>query len=63
VSRYEAGLDSMAIMQLLILVEEEFGVNIPESDLTRENFSNIRHLAHLIHERKPSADENSQRHT
>lgn len=49
---YEAGLDSMALMQLLILVEEEYGVSIPESALTKQNFSNIRHLAGLIRERR-----------
>ncbi len=49
---YEAGLDSMAIMRLLVLVEEEFGVFIPESELTRDNFSSVRHLVHLITERK-----------
>ena len=50
---YGAGLDSMAIMQLLVLVEEEFGVAIPEGDLTRHNFSTIRHLAQLIRENSP----------
>ncbi len=45
---YTLGLDSMAIMQLLILVEEEYGVALPESSLTRENFSTARQLAHLI---------------
>ena len=49
---YEAGLDSMALMQLLILVEEEYGVSIPEGDLTRQNFSTTRHLAQLIRERR-----------
>jgi acyl carrier protein len=48
---YDAGLDSMAIMQLLVLVEEEYGVALPESDLTRHNFSTIRHLAQLIRDR------------
>ena len=38
----------MAIMQLLILVEEEYGVSLPESSLTRENFSSARQLAQLI---------------
>ena len=46
---YSVGLDSMAIMQLLILVEEEYGVSLPESSLTRENFSTARQLAHLVH--------------
>ncbi|HYR57182.1 MAG TPA: acyl carrier protein [Chthoniobacteraceae bacterium] len=49
---YEAGLDSMALMQLLILVEEEYGVSIPESALTKQNFSTVRHLSQLIHERR-----------
>jgi acyl carrier protein len=49
---YEAGLDSMALMQLLILVEEEYGVSIPESALTKQNFSTIRHLSQLIRERR-----------
>ncbi len=47
---YDNGLDSMAIMQLLVLVEEEYGVAIPESDLTRHNFSTTRHLAQRIRE-------------
>ena len=51
---YEAGLDSMALMQLLIIVEEEYGVSIPESALTKQNFSNIRHLAGIIRERRVS---------
>jgi acyl carrier protein len=49
---YEAGLDSMALMQLLILVEEEYGVSIPESALTKQNFSTVRHLSRIIHERR-----------
>ncbi len=48
---YEAGLDSMALMQLLILVEEEYGVSIPESALTKQNFSTVRHLSQIIRER------------
>jgi acyl carrier protein len=53
---YESGLDSMAIMQLLILIEEEYGVAIPESELTRQNFSTVRSIASLIRVRTaPSA--------
>jgi len=54
---YESGLDSMAIMQLLILIEEEYGVALPESELTRQNFSTVRSVAGLIRGRKaPSAE-------
>jgi acyl carrier protein len=53
---YESGLDSMAIMQLLILVEEEYGVALPESELTRQNFSTVRNIAGVIRARTaPSA--------
>ncbi len=45
---YALGLDSMAIMQLLILVEEEYGVSLPDGALTRENFSTVRQLARLV---------------
>ena len=42
------GLDSMAIMQFILLIEEEFGVSIAEGDLTRENFSSVRRVARLL---------------
>lgn len=50
-SLYEAGLDSMAIMQLLVLLEEEFGVVLPDSDLTQHNLSTVRHLAVAVRAR------------
>ena len=46
---YEHGLDSMAIMQLLLLIEEKYGVLLPDADLTKENFHTPLALAHLIH--------------
>ena len=52
---YALGLDSMAIMQLLILVEEEYGVSLPEGSLTRENFSTVRQLAALIRSERHAA--------
>lgn len=45
---YQHGLDSMAIMQLLVLIEEEYGVSIPENALTRKNFASVRQLASLL---------------
>jgi acyl carrier protein len=52
---YESGLDSMAIMQLLVIIEEEFGVALPESELTRQNFSTVRGVAGLIRARSTSS--------
>jgi len=54
---YDSGLDSMAIMQLLILIEEEYGVALPEGELTRQNFSTVRSVAGLIRARAAAPTE------
>jgi len=46
-----AGLDSMALMQLLILIENNFDLMLSEADLSRENFTSIPSIAELIGER------------
>ncbi len=48
---FEAGLDSMAVMQLLVAAGERFGVMLEAGDVTRENFSTAEALARLIAER------------
>ncbi len=45
---YDAGLDSMATLQLMLLIEERFGVNLPEAQVTCANFRTITQLAHLV---------------
>lgn len=45
---FDAGLDSMAIMQLLLMLEEEFGTVIPMGEVTRENFSTTTGIANLV---------------
>ena len=49
---FEAGLDSMAIMQLLLLIEENFGVEIPMGEVTRDNFHNTAAIARLVKEKQ-----------
>lgn len=49
------GLDSMSIMQLLILLESRMGAVLTEADLTRENFRSIARLAALVAERRSGA--------
>jgi len=49
---FEAGLDSMAIMQLLLLIEENFGVEIPMGDVTRDNFHSATAIARLVTEKQ-----------
>ena len=48
---FEAGLDSMAVMQLLVAAGELFGVMLDVGDVTRENFATAGALARLIGER------------
>ena len=43
-----AGLDSMVMIEILLLVEEKYGFWIPEAHLTEENFKNVKVLAHSI---------------
>jgi acyl carrier protein len=45
---FEAGLDSMAIMQLLLHIEDHFQINLEPVDLSRENFRTATKIAALI---------------
>jgi acyl carrier protein len=45
---YETGLDSMAIMQLLLALEEEFSISLPVETVSRKNFSSVRAVAQLL---------------
>lgn len=45
---FDSGLDSMAIMQLLLMLEEEFATAIPVEAVTRENFRTVRDVAVLV---------------
>ena len=54
---FAAGLDSMAIMQLLLALEEAFGVSIPMGAVTRENFESIRRIAAQVAEGESSGGE------
>lgn len=60
---FALGLDSMAIMQLLLLVEEEFGAAIPAESVSREHFSTVRSLARLIRQRLGAEEENAAEET
>ena len=45
---FEAGLDSMAIMQLLIAIETRLGKTISVREVTRENFKSARSILSLL---------------
>lgn len=46
------GLDSIAIVELITLIEEKFEVEFDEDDLDMEAFANVRTLSQWIEERK-----------
>ena len=46
----EAGLDSLALTQLLLAIEEACGVWIDEGLLTEESLASTEALAELVHE-------------
>lgn len=53
-----AGLDSMAIMQLLLAVEEEFGVSLPVESVSKKHLSSARALAqHLASNGAPGSED------
>jgi D-alanine--poly(phosphoribitol) ligase subunit 2 len=44
----EAGLDSMAIMRLVLFIENEFGVVLPDDELAPENLQTLKRLENWI---------------
>ncbi|MGJ8633110.1 MAG: phosphopantetheine-binding protein [Luteolibacter sp.] len=48
------GLDSLALMQLILLLESEFNITISPEDLNRENFSSLKKIATLISKKQTS---------
>jgi acyl carrier protein len=51
----DAGLDSLAVTQLLLWVEETTGVWVDESLLTPENLESAESLAGLVFEQLPGS--------
>jgi acyl carrier protein len=42
------GLDSFAVVDLIVAIEEEFGIEFPEPDLTPESFQDLRTLGTVV---------------
>ena len=56
-SFYDAGLDSMGIMQMVLILEERFACTIQPTDLTRANFLSASSLASLIRKTSSSGSD------
>ncbi len=48
----EAGLDSMGIMRLVMFIEDEFGVTLPDTEIEPENISSFNALDAWIERHK-----------
>lgn len=44
----EAGLDSMGIMRLIMFIEDEYGVTLPDTEIEPDNVQNIKVLEQWI---------------
>jgi acyl carrier protein len=51
----DAGLDSLAVTQLLLSIEESTGIWVDEGLLTPENLESAETLAALVHEQLPGS--------
>jgi acyl carrier protein len=45
---YAEGLDSMALMQLILILEREFSITITPEDLSRGNFATLTNLTAFV---------------
>ncbi|MBL9179234.1 MAG: acyl carrier protein [Verrucomicrobiaceae bacterium] len=48
---FEAGLDSMGVMQLVMFLEERFAKKVEPEELSRANFRSGKALATLVNEK------------
>ncbi len=48
----EAGLDSMGIMRLIMFIEDEFGVTLPDTEIEPENIGSFNALESWIKKHK-----------
>jgi len=46
------GLDSMRLVEILVFVEKQFGIDLMDSNLTREDIHTIDALARTVENRK-----------
>lgn len=51
---FEAGMDSLRVMQLLVFVEDKLGVNLPDHEVTPERIGTVAALVGWIESHKKS---------
>jgi acyl carrier protein len=49
---YSGGrFDSFAVLQLVLRLEQTFGISIPDEDLDRDRFGSVQNIAAYLHDR------------
>lgn len=46
-------IDSMGVMEIVLFVEQEFGITIEDADITPENLDNLDSICALIQRKNP----------
>lgn len=46
-------IDSMGVMEIVLFVEQEFGIAIEDADITPENLDNLNSICALIQRKNP----------
>jgi acyl carrier protein len=45
---FDAGLDSLRVMQMLVYIEDKLGVNLPDHEVTPERIGTIKSLTEWV---------------
>ena len=46
---FSAGLDSLAVVNVMLAIEDSFGIEFPDALLNRQSFSSIAALERAVH--------------
>ncbi|MBW1898316.1 MAG: acyl carrier protein [Deltaproteobacteria bacterium] len=49
----DLGIDSIDVLEMVMLIEKEYGVSINNKELGAKVFSTLKNLAEYIHEKSP----------
>jgi acyl carrier protein len=49
-------IDSLGMLKLVSLIEEEFDVEIDDDDVVPDNWKTIRHVAALVESKRPQSE-------